>query len=220
MKIFLDTADVGQIEEVSRWGILDGVTTNPSHVSKTGADPATLFPRICGLVKGPVSLEAIGLEADGIIKEGRELAKIAQNVVVKVPGTKEGLIAVKALSGEKIKTNVTAVFSPLQALLAAKAGAAYVSPFVGRLDSIGQTGMDLVRQIRQIYGNYGLKTEIIVAAIRHPHHVLEAALAGADICTMYYEILTQLYDHPSTDLVIQQFLKDWAKVPGGKKIAH
>lgn len=213
MKIFLDTADLSQIETVEKWGILDGVTTNPTHVSKTGKSPKELYPRICAMVKGPVSLETVGLDADTIVSEGRSLAKIADNVVVKVPLMKEGLIAVKRLAAEGIKTNVTVTFSPLQALLAAKVGATYISPFVGRLDYVGQRGIELAEQIRTIYDNYGYATEIIVAAIRHPIHVLDAALAGCDICTMSFDVLSMLYDHPLTDVGIQTFLKDWEKVP-------
>ena len=213
MKIFLDTAFIDQIEEVKRWGILDGVTTNPTHVSKTGANPKELYPQICKMVDGPVSLETISLDADGIVSEGRELAKIADNVVVKVPIVKEGLVAVKQLAAEGIKTNVTVTFSALQALLAAKVGATYISPFVGRLDDQGQRGMEVVEQIRTIYDNYGFETEIIVASVRHPLHVLEAALVGADIATMNFEVLGMLYDHPLTDIGIDMFLKDWEKVP-------
>jgi transaldolase len=213
MKIFLDTADLEQIELVSSWGILDGVTTNPTHVSKTGKSPRELYPEICAKVAGPVSLETVGLDADTIVKEGRALAKIASNVVVKVPLMKEGLIAVKRLAAEGIHTNVTVTFSPLQALLAAKAGATYISPFVGRLDYVGHRGIELAEQIRTIYDNYDYKTEIIVAAIRNPIHVLDAALAGCEICTMSYEVLSMLYDHPLTDIGIQTFLKDWEKVP-------
>jgi transaldolase len=213
MKIFLDTADVAQIREALRWGVVDGVTTNPTHVAKTGADPRKLYPEICALVPGPVSLETVSLEADGIVAEGRELAKIGKNVVVKVPVTREGLIAVGRLAGEGIRSNVTVTFSPLQALLAAKAGASYISPFVGRLDNVGHDGMEVAEQIRQIYDNYGYHTEIIVAAVRHPLHVLRAALAGADICTMSFEVLGMLYDHPLTEAGIAQFLQDWQKVP-------
>lgn len=213
MKIFLDTADIEQIKTVKRWGMLDGVTTNPTHVSKTGANPKDLYPRICAMVDGPVSLETIALEADPIVKEGRALAKIAKNVVVKVPATIEGLIAVRQLHDEGIKTNVTTCFSAVQALLSAKAGASYISPFVGRLDTIGQNGMEVAEQIRQIYDNYGYRTEIIVAAIRHPIHVLDAAMAGADVCTMAFDVLEMLYKHPLTDAGIAQFLKDWQKVP-------
>jgi len=213
MKLFLDTADVAQIREVRAWGILDGVTTNPTHVSKIGRPAADVYREICELVDGPVSLETLSLNADEIIKEGRVLAKFNKNVVVKVPLMKEGLKAVKALASEGIKTNVTVTFSPLQAMLAAKCGATYISPFVGRLDAVGHVGMDLVRQIKTIYSNYEFKTEIIVAAVRHPIHVLEAALAGAEICTMSFDVLQQLYQHPLTDIGIEMFLNDWKKVP-------
>ena len=213
MKLFLDTADVQQIQEAWSWGIIDGVTTNPSHVSKTGRPAGEVYREICRLVDGPISLEALGLTAGEILAEGRALAKLHQNVVVKVVITKEGLKAVKQLAAEGIKTNVTVTFSPLQALLAAKCGATYISPFVGRLDAVGHVGMELTRQIKTIYDNYRFKTEIIVAAVRHPVHVLEAALAGAHVCTMSFDVLKQLYDHPLTDIVIDQFLNDWKKVP-------
>lgn len=213
MKFFLDTADLQQIEDVKRLGMLDGVTTNPTHVSKTGANPSELYPKICKLVDGPVSLETVGLDADTILDEGRTLAKIADNVVVKVPIMKEGLVAVKRLTAEGIKTNVTVTFSASQALLAAKAGASYISPFVGRLDNVSNEGMELARQIRQIYDNYGFETELLVAAARHPMHVVESALIGADVITLSYDILMQLYDHPLTDAGIETFLKDWEKVP-------
>ncbi len=213
MKLFIDTADVAQIREAASWGIVDGVTTNPSHVSKTGRPAADVYREICEIVDGPVSLETISLEAAGMVEEGRALARIHPNVVVKVPILKEGLKAVKRLAAEGIKTNVTVTFSPLQALLAAKCGATYVSPFVGRLDAVGHIGMDLVRQIETIYENYGFTTQIIVAAVRHPTHVLEAALAGADVCTMNFDVLKQLYDHPLTDIVLEMFLNDWKKVP-------
>jgi transaldolase len=170
------------------------------------------------LVDGPVSLETVGLDADQIVAEARKLAKIAGNAVIKVPILREGMKAVRRLKAEGIRTNVTVTFSPLQALVAAKAGASYISPFVGRLDNVGHFGMELVRQIKQIYDNYGFETEIIVAAVRHPLHVLEAALAGAHICTMRFEQLQQLYDHPLTDLGVQMFLDDWKKVPGREQI--
>lgn len=214
MKLFIDTAHLEQITEAVAWGIVDGVTTNPTHVAAAGRPARELYEEICRAVDGPVSLEAIGLEADRIVVEGRELAAIADNVVVKIPVTLEGLKAVKTLSAEGIRTNVTVLFSPLQALLAAKAGATYVSPFVGRLDSVGHTGMDLIREIRVIFDNYRFDTEILVAAVRHPNHVLEAALAGADACTMFFDVMRQLYDHPLTDAGIEQFLRDWKKVPG------
>lgn len=213
MKLFLDTADVAQVKEAQSWGIIDGVTTNPTHVAKTGRPAVEVYREICKLVAGPVSLETVTLTAEEIAKEGRVLAQVNKNVVVKVPLMKEGLKAVRMLTDEGIKTNVTVTFSPLQAMLAAKCGAAYISPFVGRLDAVGHIGMDLVRQIKTIYDNYGYKTEIIVAAVRHPTHVLEAALAGAHICTMAFDVLKQLYDHPLTDLGIAMFLEDWKKVP-------
>jgi transaldolase len=213
MKLFIDTADVAQIREAWGWGIIDGVTTNPSHVHKSGRKPSEVYREICDLVDGPISLETIALDAEGIVKEARELAKLHQNVVVKVPIIKEGLKAVKVLASEGLKTNVTVTFSPLQALLAAKVGATYVSPFVGRLDAVGHDGMELVRQIRTIYQNYGFRTQIITAAARHPLHVLEAALAGSDVMTMSFDILQQLYQHPLTDAVLDQFLKDWARIP-------
>ncbi len=213
MKLFLDTADADQVREAWSWGIIDGVTTNPSHVAKTGRKAMDVFADILEIVDGPVSLETVSLTAPEIIAEGRELAKLGENVVVKVPLIKEGLKAVKALSAEGINTNVTVTFSPLQALLAAKVGATYVSPFVGRLDAVGHVGMDLVEQIRMIYDNYGFETEIIAAAMRHPTHVLESAIAGADVCTAAFDILDQLYNHPLTDIVLNQFLTDWAKVP-------
>lgn len=213
MKLFIDTALLDQIQEANAWGIVDGVTTNPTHVSKTGRPAREVYEEICRTVEGPVSLEAVGLEADQIVAEGRELAKIADNAVIKVPITRDGLVAVKRLTAEGIKTNVTVVFSPLQALLAAKCGASYVSPFVGRLDAVSHPGMDLVREIKMIYDNYDYETEIIVAAVRHPLHVLEAALAGAHVCTMFFDVMKQLYEHPLTDAAIDMFLEDWKKVP-------
>jgi transaldolase len=213
MKLFIDTADVAQIKEAYSWGIVDGVTTNPTHVSKTGRKPIEVYKEICSIVDGPISLETIGLTAEEILTEGRQLAKVHKNAVVKVVNTLEGLKAVKQFTAEGIKTNVTVTFSPLQAFLAAKVGAGYISPFVGRLDAIGHNGMDVVRQIRTIYDNYDYKTEILAAAIRHPLHVLEAALAGADVCTMSFDVMKQLYDHPLTDLGIEMFLNDWKKVP-------
>jgi len=213
MKLFLDTADVAQIKEAQSWGIIDGVTTNPTHVAKTGRPAGEVYREICRLVSGPVSLETLTLTAEEIAEEGRALAEIHKNVVVKVPLMKEGLKAVRMLTDEGIRTNVTVTFSPLQAMLAAKCGATYISPFVGRLDAVGHVGMDLVRQIKTIYDNYGFETEIIVAAVRHPTHVLEAALAGAHVCTMAFDVLQQLYDHPLTDIGIEMFLNDWKKVP-------
>jgi transaldolase len=213
MKLFIDTAYPDQIRDAMTWGIIDGVTTNPTHVSKVGRPALDVYKEILAMVNGPVSLEVIGLTCPEIVKEARELAKMGDNVVVKVPLIKEGLKAVRALSADGIKTNVTVTFSPLQAMLAAKCGATYISPFVGRLDAVGHFGMEVVRQIKTIYDNYGYETEIIVAAVRHPTHVLEAALCGADICTASADVLNQLYEHPLTDLAVDMFLKDWAKVP-------
>jgi transaldolase len=213
MKLFIDTADIAQVREASSWGIIDGVTTNPSHVAKTGRPAREVYEDICRAVAGPVSLETLGMDARTIVAEAKELVKIADNVVVKVPLMLEGLKAVRQLSAEGIKTNVTVTFSPLQALLAAKCGATYVSPFVGRLDAVGHIGMDVIRQIMTIYNHYGYATQLLVAAVRHPEHVLQAALAGAPVCTMSFDVLKQLYDHPLTDIAIDMFVKDWAKVP-------
>ena len=213
MKLFIDSAEIDKIKEAWSWGIIDGVTTNPSHVAKTGRKHLEVYREICDIVDGPISLETVTLTAREMAPEGRTLAKIHKNVVVKVPITKEGLKAVKIFTAEDIKTNVTVTFSPLQALLAAKCGATYISPFVGRLDAIGQFGMEVVRQIKTIYINYDFKTQILTAAVRHPAHVLEAALAGSDVCTMGYDVLEQLYHHPLTDIGIDIFLKDWEKVP-------
>ena len=213
MKLFIDTADVAQIRTAWDWGIIDGVTTNPSHVSKTGRKALDVYREILDIVDGPVSLETVTLTAPEIVEEGKQLAKLHKNVVVKIPPIPEGLKATKILSSEGIPTNVTVTFSPLQAMLAAKCGATYISPFVGRLDAFGHFGMDLVQQIKTIYDNYGFQTEIISAAMRHPTHILESALIGADICTMAFDILEQMYKHPLTDAVITQFLDDWKKVP-------
>ena len=214
MKLFIDTADVGQIREAWSWGIIDGVTTNPTHVAKAGRKPLEVYREICDIVDGPISLETNALEAKEIVNEGRALAKIHKNVVIKVPIIREGLKAVKILAAEGLKTNVTVTFSPLQALLAAKVGATYISPFVGRLDAVGHDGMEVVRQIKTIYRNYGFATQVLTAAVRHPLHVLQAALAGSDVATMSFEVLEQLYHHPLTDVGIDLFLKDWAKVSG------
>lgn len=212
MQLFLDTADPEKIRTAWDWGILDGVTTNPTHVLATGRKPLDLYREIFDIVDGPVSLQTVSQNAKDLVKEGRALAKINKNAVVKVPITKEGLKAVKVFTAEGIKTNVTVTFSPLQALLAAKAGATYISPFAGRLDAVGHMGMDLIRQIRVIYDNYDFETLLLTAAVRHPTHVLEAALAGSDVCTMSFEVMELLYHHPMTDNVIQQFRDDWSKV--------
>jgi transaldolase len=211
--LFLDTADVQKIRTAWDWGILDGVTTNPSHILATGRRAEEVYREIFDIVDGPVSLQTVSQTALELISEGRKLAKFHKNAVVKVPITKEGLKAVKVFASEGIRTNVTVTFSPLQALLAAKAGANYISPFAGRLDAVGHMGMELVRQIKQIYSNYDFDTQLLTAAVRHPTHVLEAALAGSDVCTMSFEVMELLYHHPMTDNVIQQFLDDHSKIP-------
>lgn len=213
MKFFIDTADVKEIREAHDLGILDGVTTNPSLVAKTGRSFRETLEEICSIVKGPVSAEAVSLDTQGLLDEARELSKIAENIVVKIPLIKDGLKAVKILSDEGINTNVTLCFSANQALLAAKAGATYISPFVGRLDDIGHTGMDVIEDIRAIYDNYGFTTEIIVASIRNPNHVRDAALMGADISTIPFNVFNLLVQHPLTDAGIKKFLADWEKVP-------
>lgn len=213
MKFFIDTANVKEIKEACTLGVIDGVTTNPSLISKENRKPLELLKEICGIVNGPVSAEAVSLEADKMIAEAKELSMIHQNIVVKIPMTKDGLKAVKALSSIGIKTNVTLLFSPSQALLAAKAGATYVSPFVGRLDDISHYGMELVSQILEIYDNYDFRTEVIVASIRNPLHVVDAAMMGAHIATIPFSVIEQLAKHPLTDIGIEKFLKDWEKVP-------
>ncbi|MCF6150375.1 MAG: fructose-6-phosphate aldolase [Candidatus Kuenenia sp.] len=213
MKFFIDTADVKEIREAHDLGILDGVTTNPSLVAKTGRPFRETIEEICSIVKGPVSAEAVSLDTNGLLNEARDLSKIAENIVVKIPLVKDGLKAVKILSEEGIKTNVTLCFSANQALLAAKAGATYISPFVGRLDDIGHTGMDIIQDIRTIYDNYGITTEIIVASIRNPNHVRDAALMGADVSTIPFNVFNLLVQHPLTDAGIKKFLADWEKVP-------
>ena len=209
MKFFLDTANVEEIKKYAELGLVDGVTTNPTLVAKEGRDFYEVVKEICQIVEGPVSAEVISTDAEGMVKEARELAKLADNIVIKIPMTKDGMKAVKILSAEGIKTNVTLVFSPLQALLAAKAGATYVSPFVGRLDDIGHVGMKLVEDVVKIYRNYDIKTEVIVASVRHPLHVLEAAKIGADIATMPPAVMDKLFNHPLTDIGLERFLKDW-----------
>ncbi|PIE67580.1 MAG: fructose-6-phosphate aldolase [Deltaproteobacteria bacterium] len=211
MKFFIDTANVAEIKEAHAMGMVDGVTTNPSLIAREGRVLEEVIKEICQIVDGPVSAEVISLEADGMVSEARELAKIHKNVVIKVPMTVEGLKATRQLSQENIKTNVTLVFSPLQALMAAKAGATYVSPFVGRLDDLSQDGMQLIEQIAEIFANYAYDTEIIVASIRNPLHVLDSALAGADIATIPFNVLSKLAAHPLTDKGIQSFLADWEK---------
>ena len=211
MKFFIDTANINEIKEAAALGILDGVTTNPSLVAKEGKDFRKLLDEILAVVNGPVSAEVISTDYDGILKEAHELAKIHHNIVIKVPLIKEGLKAVRTLSLENIKTNVTLCFSPSQALLAAKAGATYISPFVGRLDDISHDGMELISQIVQIYKNYDYKTQVLVASIRHPLHLVEAALMGADVSTMPFSVIDRLFNHPLTDLGLEKFLSDWKK---------
>ena len=216
MKFFIDTANIEEIKKAWGLGVIDGVTTNPSLVSKEGKDPVALLREICSIVNGPVSAEAVTMTADEMVREAKALAKIHKNIVVKIPMIEEGLRAVKKLSGMGIKTNVTLVFSPSQALLAAKAGASYVSPFVGRLDDISHVGMGIVSDIIEIYENYMFNTEVIVASVRNPLHVVEAARMGAHIATIPYSVIIQLIKHPLTDIGIQKFLKDWEKVPKKK----
>jgi transaldolase len=218
MKFFIDTADLGEIREAASMGLVDGVTTNPSLMAKAGmgADFHGRIKEICDLVDGPVSAEVVGVTTEEMVNEARVLAKIASNVVVKVPMTEDGIKATRILAQDKIRTNVTLVFSPLQALIAAKAGAAYVSPFVGRLDDVAQPGMELVEQIVTIYNNYGFETEIIVASIRNPVHVLDAALMGADVATIPFSVIRQIGKHPLTDKGLQAFLDDYRKATGRK----
>ena len=213
MKFFLDTANLDEIRQAIEMGLIDGVTTNPTLVAREGKEFRPLVEEICSMVLGPVSLETVSLDAQGMVKEARDLVAIGDNVVVKVPMTTEGLKAVRICSEEGIRTNVTLVFSPLQALLAAKAGASYISPFVGRIDDTGAAGMDVIADIMEIKENYDFDSEIIVASVRHPGHVLESALLGADIATIPFKVIGQLSKHPLTDIGIDMFLADWEKVP-------
>ena len=212
MKFFIDTANLNEIREANAMGILDGVTTNPSLIAKEGKPFKDTILEICGIVDGPVSVEVVALEAKGMLREAEEFATWHKNVVVKLPTTKEGLKACKTLTGQGIRTNLTLCFSPNQALMVAKAGATYVSPFVGRLDDISHVGMDLVRQIVHIYNNYGYKTQVLAASLRHPLHVVEAAMAGAHVATIPFKVLDQMIKHPLTDKGLEAFLKDWEKV--------
>ena len=212
MRFFIDTANVKEIREAASLGVVDGVTTNPSLIAKEGRDFREVIDEICQVVDGPISAEAVSLKADEMIVEAEGLAKIHRNIVVKLPMTKDGMKATKALAEKGIRVNMTLVFSPMQALLAAKVGAAFVSPFVGRLDDISHCGMDLVRQIVTIYNNYGYATEVIVASIRNPLHVVDAALAGAHIATIPFGVIDQLVKHPLTDIGIEKFLADWKKL--------
>ena len=211
MKLFVDTGSIKDIESIAALGILDGVTTNPSLLAKEPGDFRDNLKKICGIVKGPVSGEVTSTEYAGMMREGHDIAKIDEHMVVKVPLTKDGIRACKALSGEGIRVNVTLCFSPAQALLAAKAGASFVSPFVGRLDDIATNGMELIREIVQIFDNYEFATEVLVASCRHPIHIVEAARMGADICTCPPAVIEQLFNHPLTTIGLEKFLKDWEK---------
>ena len=220
MKFFLDTADLTEIRRAASAGMIDGITTNPSLLAKAaGSDhePREILKEICGVVPGPISAEVVGLAYDDMMREGKELAKLAGNIVVKVPLTEDGLRACRSFTSEGIKVNVTLCFSPTQALIAAKAGATYISPFVGRLDDISQNGMQLIEQIVQIYQNYDFETEVLVASVRHPNHIVEAALIGAHVATMPLKVLEMLIKHPLTDKGIQGFLADWEKLPSAKR---
>lgn len=212
MKFFIDTANVQEIREAHSWGVIDGVTTNPTLVAKEKRDFWGLVEEICSVIDGPISVEVVGTEAEDMIREARELARISRNIVVKIPMTSEGLKATRRLRGEDIHCNVTLLFSPAQALLAAKAGARYVSPFIGRLDDISHSGMSLIEQIVTIYRNYSFATEVIVASIRHPLHVVSASLIGAQVATIPFKVIEQLIKHPLTDIGIEKFLADWQNV--------
>ncbi|MEJ8752727.1 fructose-6-phosphate aldolase [Mediannikoviicoccus vaginalis] len=212
MKFFIDTANIDEIKEVASWGIVDGVTTNPSLIAKEGRVFEDVIKEITEIVDGPISAEVVSLECEGMLEEARELAKIHKNIVIKLPMTKEGIKACKKLTDEGIKTNVTLIFSASQALIAAKAGATYVSPFLGRLDDISSDGMILIDDIAQIFYNYDIQTEIIAASVRHPIHLVECAKAGADIATIPYKVFNQMLKHPLTDIGIEKFLKDWESV--------
>jgi transaldolase len=215
MKIFVDTANLNEIREAASFGVLDGVTTNPSLISKEGyKDLPKFYKEVCSIVPGPVSAEVISKDYEGILKEGRELSKLAPNIYVKVPLIREGLKAVKTFAAEGVKTNVTLCFSPSQAVLAAKAGANIVSPFIGRLDDISERGMALIEQIVQIYGNYGYTTEVLVASVRNPMHFVEACMIGADITTLPFKVLDQLIKHPLTDIGLDKFISDYKKING------
>ena len=216
MKFFVDTGNLDDITRLVPLGIIDGVTTNPSLLAKESADPRGIIKQICRIVQGPVSAEVVATDTAAMLTEGRELAKIDDHVVVKIPFTRDGIKAIKALSSEGIRINTTLIFSAPQALFAAKAGASYVSPFVGRLDDISTDGMDLIRQIVDIFGHYDFPTEILVASVRHPLHIVQAARMGADICTCPVPVIEQCFKHPLTDIGLEKFLKDWEKAQGAK----
>lgn len=212
MKLFIDTANVNEIREIANWGVIDGVTTNPSLIAKEKRDFKEVVTEITGIVDGPISAEVVSLKHDEMVEEAKELAKIHKNIIIKVPMTEEGLIAVKELHAMGIKTNVTLVFTSTQALLAAKAGASYVSPFLGRLDDISTDGLNLIEEIMDIFDNYDYDTEVIAASVRHPMHVVECARLGCDIATVPYKVFKQMLHHPLTDSGIERFLKDWESV--------
>jgi transaldolase len=220
MRLFLDTADLSDIRWASQAGLIDGVTTNPTLLSKHAGDvdPQNVLQEICSLVEGPVSAEVVAVDAEGMYSEGRELAKLADNIVVKIPMLEDGMVATRKLVADGIKVNVTLAFSSVQCMLAAKAGATFVSPFLGRLDDIGHDSMEIVREARQIFDNYGLETEILAASIRHPRHVAEAALVGADVATMPTAVLKKMLLHPLTDRGLDQFLNDWSKLVARAKV--
>ncbi len=215
MKIFIDSANLDEIRDAAAMGVVDGVTTNPSLIAKSGRPLVDVIKEICEVVDGPISAEVLSTDYDGIVREGRELAKLHDNIVVKVPLIAEGIKAVRTFSSEGIRTNVTLCFSPTQALLAAKAGATYISPFIGRFDDVSQEGMQLIDQIVRIYDNYGLETEVLAASIRHPMHVVEAALIGAHVATLPHKVILQLLKHPLTDIGLARFLEDAKKIPQG-----
>jgi len=214
MKFFVDTAKIDEIRQAVEWGVCDGVTTNPSLVAQTGKSLARIVEEITAVVTGPISVEATALDGEGLWREAQEISRVSDNIVVKIPMTREGMQATRKCFEAGIQTNVTLVFTSLQAMLAAKAGATFVSPFIGRLDDIATHGMELISDIQEIYANYVFETEVIVASIRHPMHIVEAARLGADICTIPFGVLKKLYDHPLTDIGIERFLQDWEKVPG------
>jgi len=221
MKFFLDTASLKDISWAAQVGLIDGITTNPSLLAKQAGDldPRDVLKEICSLVEGPVSAEVVAIDTDGMTKEGKALAKIADNIVVKIPMLEDGMVAVRRLTAEGIRTNVTLCFSSVQCLIAAKAGATYVSPFIGRLDDVGQEGMDVIREARQIFDNYAIATQILAASMRHPRHVVEAAMIGADVATLPAEVLRKMLLHPLTDRGLDQFLSDWSKLAARAKAA-
>ncbi len=221
MKFFLDTASLKDISWAAQAGLIDGITTNPSLLAKQAGDldPRDVLKEICSLVEGPVSAEVVAIDTEGMTTEGKALAKIADNIVVKIPMLEEGMVAVRRLTAEGIRTNVTLCFSSVQCLIAAKAGATYVSPFIGRLDDVGQEGMDVIREARQIFDNYAIATQILAASMRHPRHVVEAAMIGADVATLPPEVLRKMLLHPLTDRGLDQFLSDWSKLAARAKAA-